>query len=67
MGGFGSGHGSGGKRAGAGRPPTRSAPQSESCSFRITPKEKAELKRRAGLSGLSVSEYIKMKTISGMA
>jgi hypothetical protein len=63
MGGFGSGHGSGGAREGAGRP--RCEP-SENLSFRITAKEKAELKRRAELANQSVTEYIKMKTIAGI-
>jgi hypothetical protein len=59
--------GGGGNRPGSGRPTTGRKTDDIVYSFRITPKEKAELKRRAKIAGLSVSEYIKMKTISGSA
>lgn len=65
MGGFGSGHGSGGKRKGAGRPPGPCGPQTVSLSFRFTAQECEALKARAASAGLSVTEYVKMRCLAG--
>lgn len=65
MGGFGSGHGSGGKREGSGRPASVLASPRENIMIRVSSKEKEMFKRRAAQAGLSVTEFIKMRCISG--
>lgn len=65
MGGLGSGHGSGGKRPGAGRPIGTTGPKCINMSIRVSEGEKAALRARAKAAGLSVTEYIKIKTLSG--
>ena len=65
MGGFGSGHGSGGKREGAGRPISTTRATSGTVNIRMDVREIAELKRRAALAGISVTEFIRVRTLGG--
>ena len=65
MGGFGSGHGSGGKRPGAGRPVGSSGPKLFIVNLRVTAHERDTMKERAKAAGLSVAEFIKTRTIGG--
>ena len=65
MGGHGSGHGSGGKRPGAGRPPGSNGPKLFIVSLRVTAHERDTMKARAAREGGSLSEVIKICTLSG--
>jgi uncharacterized protein (DUF1778 family) len=64
MGGFGSGHGSGGARPGAGRPKGK---ETVFITFRLSPKERETLRQRAEAAGMSVTDFIKLATLSGTA
>jgi uncharacterized protein (DUF1778 family) len=67
MGGFGSGHGSGGARPGAGRPKGKKTADTVFITFRVSKHERETLRKRAATAGMSVSEFIKVSTLSSTA
>jgi len=65
MGGFGSGHGSGGKREGAGRPKSTPRNIKKPRSIRATDHEWDELHNRAAAAGLSLTEFLLTARLTG--